>query len=131
VLIGILMLFGIVAKNSILLVDFAVEMMNHGMEKDEAINEAGHKRAQPIVMTTVAMVAGMLPIALSLSGDASWRAPMGVTVIGGLIFSTILTLLLVPAYFSLAISVESRIGRVFHRLVGSDAHQAGHPVPAE
>ena len=131
VLIGILMLFGIVAKNSILLVDFAVEMMNHGMEKDEAINEAGHKRAQPIVMTTVAMVAGMLPIALSLSGDFSWRAPMGVTVIGGLIFSTILTLLLVPAYFSLAISVESRIGRVFHRLVGSDAHQAGHPVPAE
>ena len=66
VLIGILMLFGIVAKNSILLVDFAVEMMNHGMPKNEAICEAGHKRAQPIVMTTVAMVAGMLPIALSL-----------------------------------------------------------------
>ena len=86
--IGILMLFGIVAKNSILLVDFAVEMMNHGMPKDEAIYEAGHKRAQPIVMTTVAMVAGMLPIALSLHGDGSWRAPMGVTVIGGLIFST-------------------------------------------
>ena len=78
------MLFGIVAKNSILLVDFAVEMMNHGMEKDQAICEAGHKRAQPIVMTTVAMVAGMLPIALSLTGDGSWRAPMGVTVIGGL-----------------------------------------------
>ena len=70
VLIGILMLFGIVAKNSILLVDFAIEMMNHGMPKDEAIYEAGHKRAQPIVMTTVAMVAGMLPIALSLAGDA-------------------------------------------------------------
>jgi len=131
VLIGILMLFGIVAKNSILLVDFAVEMMNHGMPKDEAINEAGHKRAQPIVMTTVAMVAGMLPIALSLSGDASWRAPMGVTVIGGLIFSTVLTLLLVPAYFSIAISIESRISRLFHRLVGTDAHQAGRPVPAE
>ena len=122
VLIGILMLFGIVAKNSILLVDFAVEMMNHGMEKDEAIYEAGHKRAQPIVMTTVAMVAGMLPIALSLSGDASWRAPMGVTVIGGLIFSTILTLLLVPAYFSIAISIESRLGRLFQRVVGTDAH---------
>jgi multidrug efflux pump subunit AcrB len=131
VLIGILMLFGIVAKNSILLVDFAVEMMNHGMPKDEAIHEAGHKRAQPIVMTTVAMVAGMLPIALSLSGDASWRAPMGVTVIGGLIFSTLLTLLLVPAYFSIAISIESRIGRIFHRLVGSDAHATGHAVPAE
>ena len=76
-------------------------------------------------MTTVAMVAGMLPIALSLSGDASWRAPMGVTVIGGLIFSTILTLLLVPAYFSIAISIESRIGRLFHRVVGSDAHRRG------
>ena len=131
VFIGILMLFGIVAKNSILLVDFAVEMMNHGMEKNEAIGEAGHKRAQPIVMTTVAMVAGMLPIALSLSGDASWRAPMGVTVIGGLIFSTLLTLLLVPSYFSIAISIESRIGRLFHRFVGSDAHATGQPVPAE
>jgi multidrug efflux pump subunit AcrB len=131
VLIGILMLFGIVAKNSILLVDFAVEMMNHGMKKNEAIWEAGHKRAQPIVMTTVAMVAGMLPTAFSISGDNSWRAPMGITVIGGLIFSTVLTLLLVPAYFSIAISIESRIGRIFHRFVGADAHQTGEPVPAE
>ena len=131
VFIGLLMLFGIVAKNSILLVDFAVEMMNHGMAKDEAIREAGHKRAQPIVMTTVAMVAGMLPIALSITGDSSWRAPMGITVIGGLIFSTLLTLLLVPAYFSIAISIEGRIGRVFHRLVGEDAHQVGRPVAAE
>jgi multidrug efflux pump subunit AcrB len=131
VLIGILMLFGIVAKNSILLVDFAVEMMNHGMAKNEAIWEAGHKRAQPIVMTTVAMVAGMLPTALSLSGDGSWRAPMGITVIGGLIFSTILTLVLVPSYFSIAISVETRVGRLFHRLIGSEAHASGTPVPAE
>ena len=132
VLIGVLMLFGIVAKNSILLVDFAVEMMNHGMPKDEAIYEAGHKRAQPIVMTTVAMVAGMMPIALSLSGDGSWRAPMGMTVIGGLIFSTILTLLLVPAYFSLAIDVEAWIGRRFHRLVGEEAtRRPPEPVPAE
>ena len=132
VLIGILMLFGIVAKNSILLVDFAVEMINQGMPKDEAIAEAGHKRAQPIVMTTVAMVAGMLPIAMSLAGDASWRAPMGVTVIGGLIFSTMLTLLLVPAYFSLATDMEGWFGRHFSRLVGSDAHKV-HPsaVPAE
>ena len=131
VLIGILMLFGIVAKNSILLVDFAVEMMNHGMEKNKAIWEAGHKRAQPIVMTTVAMVAGMLPTAFSISGDNSWRAPMGITVIGGLIFSTILTLLLVPSYFSIAISIESRVGRIFHRFVGADAHSTGHAVPAE
>jgi multidrug efflux pump subunit AcrB len=131
VLIGILMLFGIVAKNSILLVDFAVEMMNHGMPKNEAIHEAGHKRAQPIVMTTVAMVAGMLPTAMSLSGDNSWRAPMGITVIGGLIFSTILTLLLVPSYFSIAISIESRIGKLFHKVIGSDAHAAPQAVPAE
>jgi multidrug efflux pump subunit AcrB len=131
VLIGILMLFGIVAKNSILLVDFAVEMMNHGMKKNEAIWEAGHKRAQPIVMTTVAMVAGMLPTAISISGDNSWRQPMGITVIGGLIFSTLLTLLLVPSYFSIAISIESRIGKLFHRFVGEDAHRTGVPVPAE
>jgi len=135
VLIGVLMLFGIVAKNSILLVDFAVEMMNHGMAKNEAIWEAGHKRAQPIVMTTVAMVAGMLPTAISISGDNSWRAPMGITVIGGLIFSTLLTLVLVPAYFSIAISLESRIGKIFHRFVGAEAHREGpgdaRPVPAE
>jgi len=131
VLIGILMLFGIVAKNSILLVDFAVEMMNHGMAKNAAIWEAGHKRAQPIVMTTVAMVAGMLPTAFSISGDNSWRAPMGITVIGGLLFSTVLTLLLVPSYFSIAISIESRIGRLFHRFVGTGAHETGAPVPAE
>jgi multidrug efflux pump subunit AcrB len=133
VLIGMLMLFGIVAKNSILLVDFSVEMIEHGMPKNEAIYEAGHKRAQPIVMTTVAMVAGMLPIALSLSGDGSWRAPMGVTVIGGLIFSTALTLLLVPAYFSIAISIEGRIGRLFHRVVGeADApRRHSEPIPAE
>ncbi len=123
VFIGLLMLFGIVAKNSILLVDFAVEMMDHGMDKDEAIIEAGHKRAQPIVMTTVAMVAGMVPIALSLTGDGSWRAPMGVTVIGGLIVSTFLTLLLVPAYFSIAIDMEQWIGRKLGRHLRATAHE--------
>jgi multidrug efflux pump subunit AcrB len=133
VLIGILMLFGIVAKNSILLVDFAVEMMDHGMSKDESIVEAGHKRAQPIVMTTVAMVAGMVPIAISLSGDGSWRAPMGVTVIGGLIFSTALTLLLVPAFFSIAIDMETWVGKKFRRLLdnGEPHVPMTGPVPAE
>jgi multidrug efflux pump subunit AcrB len=131
VLIGILMLFGIVAKNSILLIDFAVEMMNHGMAKNAAIWEAGHKRAQPIVMTTVAMVAGMLPTAISISGDNSWRAPMGITVIGGLIFSTVLTLLLVPAYFSIAISLETRLARRLERLIGVETHSVGQAVPAE
>ncbi|GGC29279.1 multidrug transporter AcrB [Novosphingobium marinum] len=110
VFIGVLMLFGIVAKNSILLIDFAIEEMATGRSKFEAIVEAGHKRAQPIIMTTVAMTAGMVPTAISLSGDAAWRAPMGTVVIGGLIMSTVLTLLIVPAGFSLADGLEKRIG---------------------
>ncbi|PZQ61607.1 MAG: ABC transporter permease [Sphingomonas taxi] len=110
VFIGLLMLLGIVAKNSILLIDFALEEMAAGIPPREAIVDAGRKRAQPIVMTTVAMVAGMVPTALSLSGDGAWRAPMGVVVIGGLIMSTLLTLLIVPAAFSLAIGIERRVG---------------------
>ena len=133
VFIGLLMLLGIVAKNSILLVDFAVEMMDHGMSKDEAIAEAGHKRAQPIVMTTVAMVAGMIPVALSLTGDSSFRAPMAVTVIGGLIFSTVLTLLIVPASFSMAVDVESWIGRKLGKWMDVDKSDrtGAEPLPAE
>lgn len=110
VLIGLLMLLGIVAKNSILLVDFALEEIGKGVPKYDAIIDSGHKRAQPIVMTTVAMVAGMVPTALSLSGDSAWRAPMGVTVIGGLILSTLLTLVIVPASFSIAVDIEDRVG---------------------
>ena len=132
VLIGLLMLLGLVAKNSILLVDFAIEEMDHGVEKTAALMDAGRKRAQPIVMTTVAMVAGMVPTALSLSGDGAWRAPMGVVVIGGLILSTMLTLLIVPAGFSLADSVEKRLGRFFSRNLltyrpGDDAAPHGTP----
>ena len=110
VLIGVLLLLGIVSKNSILLIDFAIEAMDAGVEKYEAIMDAGHKRAQPIVMTTVAMTAGMVPTALSISGDGAWRAPMGVVVIGGLILSTLLTLVIVPAGFSLADGFERRVG---------------------
>lgn len=110
VLIGVLMLLGIVSKNSILLIDFAIEEMQAGRRQIEAITDAGHKRAQPIVMTTVAMTAGMVPTALSLSGDGAWRAPMGTVVIGGLLVSTLLTLLIVPAGFSLADGFEKRVG---------------------
>ena len=110
VYIGLLMLLGIVAKNSILLIDFAIEEMERGVPKRQAIMEAGHKRAQPIVMTTMAMTAGMIPTAVSLSGDAAWRAPMGTTVIGGLLLSTVLTLVIVPAGFSLADGFEKRVG---------------------
>jgi multidrug efflux pump subunit AcrB len=129
VFIGLLMLLGIVAKNSILLIDFALEEMGKGVKKFDAILDAGHKRAQPIVMTTVAMVAGMLPTALSLSGDGSWRAPMGVTVIGGLILSTILTLVIVPASFSLAIGFEDRVGPWFGKWLTTGGKSARPPVP--
>ena len=118
VYIGLLMLLGIVAKNSILLVDFALEEMGKGVRRFDAIIDAGHKRAQPIVMTTVAMVAGMIPTALSVTGDSSFRAPMSVAVMGGLILSTVLTLLIVPSSFSLALGVETAIGRKLgHRLL--------------
>jgi len=133
VMIGFLMLLGIVAKNSILLVDFAIEEISKGVEKDAAIVDAGHKRAQPIIMTTVAMVAGMLPIALSLSGDASWRAPMGITVIGGLILSTLLTLLIIPPSFSIAEDIERWLGPRMRRWLTNGGEKADHPAaqPAE
>jgi multidrug efflux pump subunit AcrB len=118
VFIGLLMLLGIVAKNSILLIDFALEEMNKGVDTLTAIIDAGHKRAQPIVMTTVAMVAGMVPTAASIGSDGSWRAPMGIVVIGGLILSTLLTLVIVPAAFSLAVGIERYVGpRLGRRLL--------------
>jgi multidrug efflux pump subunit AcrB len=139
VFIGLLMLLGIVAKNSILLIDFAIEEMGKGVEKFEAIMDAGHKRAQPIVMTTVAMIAGMTPTALSIGSDGSWNQPMAVSVIGGLTLSTLLTLLIVPAGFSLADGFERRlaplIGRVLTTQPGDresrPAPGTGHAVPAE
>ena len=134
VYIGLLMLLGIVAKNSILLVDFAIEEMRLGANRMDAILEAAHKRAQPIVMTTVAMIAGMLPIALGLAGDGSWRAPMAVCVIGGLALSTVLTLVIVPAGFTLADDLEKWIGpRLGRLLVNEEEHKLGTapPQPAE
>jgi len=129
VYIGMLMLLGIVAKNSILLIDFALEEMQKGVPVFEAILDAGHKRAQPIVMTTVAMVAGMVPTALSLNGDGSWRAPMGLTVMGGLTLSTVLTLLIVPASFSLAVGIEQWIGpKLGRRLLTYRPGDDGRPV---
>jgi multidrug efflux pump subunit AcrB len=101
VVIGFLMLMGIVAKNSILLVDFAIEEMRAGKSRMEALLQAGHKRARPIVMTTVAMVAGMLPVAIGWGGGSEFRAPMAIAVIGGLLTSTVLTLVVVPAVFTI------------------------------
>ncbi len=99
VVIGMLMLMGIVAKNAIMLIDFAVERVKHGMERVEAIVDAGRKRARPIVMTTIAMAAGMLPSAYGIGEGGDFRSPMAIAVIGGLIASTILSLVFVPSFY--------------------------------
>ena len=131
VVIGFLMLMGIVAKNSILLVDFAIEEMRAGKSRLQAILEAGHKRARPIVMTTVAMVAGMLPVALGWGGDADFRSPMATAVIGGLITSTLLTLVIVPAVFTVIDDVERWLAPKAGRLLADpDGTSAGRLPPS-
>jgi multidrug efflux pump subunit AcrB len=100
-MIGLIMLMGIATKNSILLVDYVIiARRDHGLNRWEALLDACHKRARPIVMTTIAMGAGMLPIALGLGTDPSFRAPMAIVVIGGLITSTFLSLLVIPVLFT-------------------------------
>jgi len=128
VVIGILMLMGIVAKNSILLVDFAIEEMRAGKSQLEAILEAGHKRARPIVMTTVAMVAGMLPVAIGWGGDSDFRGPMAIAVIGGLITSTALTLVIVPAVFTLFDDIERWMAPKAGKLLAQSPAKSG-PEP--
>jgi multidrug efflux pump subunit AcrB len=114
-LIGLLMLMGIVTKNSILLVEYAIVARRNGMARFDALIDACHKRARPIVMTTIAMGAGMVPIAMGWGTDPSFRSPMAVAVIGGLITSTLLSLLVVPAVFTYVDDVERLLGRLFRR----------------
>lgn len=119
VIIGMLMLIGIVAKNGIMLVDFAVERVKHGMTRIDAVVDAGNKRARPIVMTTIAMGAGMLPSALGVGEGADFRAPMAIAVIGGLITSTFLSLIFVPSFY-LVMDDLARLTRwTFGRFVGA------------
>jgi len=118
-MIGLVMLMGIVTKNSILLVEYAViGIRTRDLSMVEALIDACHKRARPIVMTTVAMIAGMLPIALGLGADASFRQPMAVAVIGGLITSTALSLLVVPVIFTLVAGLDRHLASLFRRRVG-------------
>jgi len=126
VVIGILMLMGIVTKNAIMLVDFAIEEMARGVPRTEAIIDAGRKRARPIIMTTIAMVGGMLPSALGTGEGGEFRAPMAIAVIGGLLSSTLLSLVFVPAVFVVLDDVARLIWRIFGRLVGpTDEPDAG------
>ncbi len=132
VVIGFLMLMGIVAKNSILLVDFAIEEMRAGKPRAEALMEAGHKRARPIVMTTVAMIAGMTPVALQLLNGEQFRAAMAIAVTGGLVTSTALTLVIIPAVFTLVDDVEQWLGpRVARLLMPTRSEDPGKPDPPQ
>jgi multidrug efflux pump subunit AcrB len=133
VYIGLLMLMGIVTKNAIMLVDFAVEAEARGVERREALIDAGHKRARPIVMTTIAMAAGMLPSAYSLGDGGEFRAPMAIAVISGLLVSTILSLVFVPSFYVVMDDLSRLVSRMFAPFLGKkedestwqhDDHQA-------
>ena len=110
-MIGLIMLMGIVTKNSILLVDYAILARQAGMNRFDALVDACHKRSRPILMTTIAMGAGMMPLALGWGADPSFRSPMAITVIGGLITSTLLSLLVVPAVFTYIDDLEHLLKR--------------------
>lgn len=114
-MLGLVMLLGIVAKNSILLVEFTiVGIRDRGLSRHDALIDACHKRARPIVMTTIAMIAGMAPIMLGFSSGASFRQPMAIAVIGGLLSSTALSLLIVPVAFTYLDDLENWIRRRLH-----------------
>ena len=115
-MIGLVMLMGIVTKNSILLVEYAVlGIEDRKLSLNEALLDACHKRARPIVMTTIAMIAGMLPIALGFGADSSFRSPMAMAVIGGLLTSTFLSLIVVPVVFTYVNSLERRLMTLFSK----------------
>jgi multidrug efflux pump subunit AcrB len=115
-MIGLIMLMGIATKNSILLVDYVViARRDHGLSRFDALLDAASKRAQPIIMTTIAMGAGMMPIALGIGVDPSFRAPMAIVVIGGLITSTFLSLLVIPVLFSYVDDLIQKCGALLRR----------------
>ncbi|HEY0103353.1 MAG TPA: efflux RND transporter permease subunit [Brevundimonas sp.] len=129
-LIGIIMLTGIAAKNSILLVDYVIIAMKQGMSKRDALMDAAHKRARPIIMTTFAMGLGMLPIAAAIGEGTEFRSPMAIAVIGGLITSTGLSLLFVPVMFSIIDGVRRRLLGLARRIFKGRG-SAAEPQPAE
>jgi multidrug efflux pump subunit AcrB len=129
VVIGILMLMGIVTKNAIMLVDFAIEEVKQGVSRKDAIIDAGRKRARPIVMTTIAMSAGMVPAMLALGDGGEFRAPMAIAVVGGLLVSTLLSLIFVPSFYTLmddAAIGTARLWRWLVRPIETDEPDAGH-----
>jgi len=122
-LIGVILLMGIVAKNAILLIDFAKWSEEKGMARREAIIEAGRARLRPILMTTLALIAGMIPVALGHGEGADFRAPLGRAIIGGVITSTLLTLLVIPTFYDILAGTRDRVRRLF----GRDGARRRHP----
>ncbi|HNW60632.1 MAG TPA: efflux RND transporter permease subunit, partial [bacterium] len=107
-MIGIIMLMGLVTKNGILLVDYANQLRRQGVARTQALIQAGAIRLRPILMTTFAMIFGMIPVAFALGEGSEFRAPMGQAVIGGLITSTLLTLFVVPVVYSILDDLGTR-----------------------
>lgn len=133
-LIGIVMLMGLVTKNAILLVEYCLMAMQQGKDRMSAIMEAGEARMRPILMTTVAMVAGMLPIAIRIGAGSEARAPMAIAVIGGLITSTLLTLVVVPVVFTMIDDVQGWLRKVLVRLnlnSAKDLDESASPIHGE
>ncbi|MDP1927384.1 MAG: efflux RND transporter permease subunit [Thiobacillus sp.] len=125
-MIGLVMLMGIATKNSILLIDYVIlARRDHGLNRWDALLDACRKRARPIVMTTIAMGAGMLPIAIGIGTDPSFRAPMAIVVIGGLITSTFLSLLVIPVVFTYVDDLIIWSGRFFHPRQAAPKTSAG------
>jgi len=112
-MIGVILLMGIVAKNAILLIDFAKWGQEQGMDRRSAIIEAGRVRLRPILMTTFALCAGMVPVALGIGEGADFRAPLGRAVIGGVLTSTVLTLLVIPTIYEIMDEWRERVAGWF------------------
>jgi HAE1 family hydrophobic/amphiphilic exporter-1 len=125
-MIGVILLVGIVAKNAILLIDFAKWSEEAGMERREALIQAGRVRLRPILMTTFALVAGMVPVALGSGEGGDFRAPLGITVIGGVITSTLLTLLVIPTVYEILADSRDWLAARFFRSKGKAVEAAGH-----
>lgn len=120
-IIGLLMLMGVATKNSILLVEYAIMSRRQGMSRFDALVDACHKRARPIIMTSIAMASGMTPVALSLTGgDSSFRQPMAIVVIGGVVTSTLLSLIVIPVIFTF---VDDFLGTLKHLVARAGLHQ--------
>jgi len=121
-MIGVMLLMGIVAKNAILLIDFAKWQHEAGMPLREALIEAGRVRLRPILVTTFALVAGMIPVALGWGEGADFRAPLGRAVIGGVITSTVLTLVVIPTIYEIFSEWREKLGKRFRKTAHAPAH---------